>query len=382
VHLYIDGFDDTHKLFTSVAASDKSLTITKGGSSPTYNCGSNGALTGLTNGAYEFRIGQNFPGRFNDFIVWNEAKDALSTMHVEKIWASIPTAAVGYAFDDAEDEQVTTSESSFNLKDTTDEQNGNQITLNPGVFRGLVYGAEHRWRNCPGIDWALSPESVCSNTAWQERGRCFIEDEENPLSQERTHKCQCNEGFVGYACQIGCPGEVWVTDEASGEDTIVPCNNRGTCHTVDAENTAECECSEGYAGAACENLCPGWIEPPLPGQQECNGNGVCEEKWARDEQGNVNKNLPSEAICKCSATSGYYGLACEYRQNALPMRDCSECSLAGESCQDHVCVCEFPYYEVGQFCQSAQEGAASTLAPHALLSIIVALLCAYFTQQL
>merc|ERR1711916_76405 len=74
------------------------------------------------------------------------------------------------------------------------------------------------------------------------------------------------------------------------------------------------------------------------GQQECNGNGVCEEKWARDEQGNVNKNLPSEAICKCSATSGYYGLACEYRQIALPMRDCSECSLAGESCQDHVCV--------------------------------------------
>lgn len=227
---------------------------------------------------------------------------------------------------------------SYSLGD--DSGKGHSAKLVKGVFRGHLYGALHRWKLCPGIDEVLAPERVCGNTLVQERGVCVVEEEENEGVLELTHKCDCNEGFAGKACQKQCLGAIRV-----GGKTVL-CSGHGRCLTVDAEDDVVCDCDEGYAGDGCEFTCPGWDATNPPGQKECSGAGQCKLNAAR-----------TAAVCKCHASSNRYGLACEYTQNALPIQGCDECTGNNEVCNDGICDCEHPFYRVGEHCQEGAKQA-------------------------
>jgi hypothetical protein len=290
---------------------------------------------------HTLRVGSKFEGRFNDVILWNTAIDPKRTMHMSKDYTSA-SMLFGYNFDDRA-QMSTQSTASLKLADATGKTQG--IGLVRGVIRGHIYGHVHRWKYCPGVDEALAPERVCGNTLVQERGVCFVEDEENEGVLELTYKCKCNEGFAGRACQVQCLGAVKV-----GGKTVL-CSGRGKCISVDSDDEVMCDCDEGFAGDACEFKCPGWDTANPPGQKECNGKGQCQLNPAR-----------TAAICKCNANSQAYGLACEYNQNELPIRGCSTCTGLNEVCNDGVCDCEHPYYRVGDNCQRAQNAATLTLS--------------------
>jgi hypothetical protein len=312
---------------------------------------------------HQLRIGSKFEGRFNDVLLWNTAIDPAATMHMVKDYKSA-SMLFGLNFDDRT-QMSTQSSASLTLADASGKTAG--VGLVKGVIRGHIYGAVHRWKLCPGVDEALAPERVCGNTLIQERGVCFVEDEENEGVMELTYKCKCNEGFAGRACQKQCPGAI-----KQGGKTVL-CSGRGKCIPVGSNTTSpnseeevQCDCDTGFAGDACEFKCPGWDEANPPGQQECSGKGQCQLNPAR-----------TAAICKCNANSQAYGLACEYAQNELPIRGCSKCTGLNQVCEDGVCACQHPFYMVGDNCQNAKDDAAtlSSAATAAVLlsSVFVAL---------
>jgi hypothetical protein len=178
-------------------------------------CGS-GMVPNWNSALWELRIGSGFQGRFNDFMVWTKANNAGKTMHVAKNFKQ-STVALAFSFDDRT--QMDTKTAQYNMADDSGKGNSLQVVKGTlslllcaimqriyakrwrsiGIFRGQIFGAEHRWRNCPGIDEVLHPERVCGNTQVQERGKCYIEDEENEGVLTVTYKCLCNEGYAGRA---------------------------------------------------------------------------------------------------------------------------------------------------------------------------------------
>ena len=134
------------------------------------------------------------------------------------------------------------------------------------------------------------------------------------------------------------------------------CSGHGRCITVDSEDDVVCECDEGYAGEGCELVCPGWLEPPPPGAQECSGKGECAPNAAGDA-----------AVCQCHAASNAYGLACEYEQSQLAVLGCEECTALNEVCVDETCACQHPFYRVADQCVEASPAAAPAAAAAALL---------------
>ena len=300
----------------------------KQGNGVAGNCG-DGTVPNWNSNLWELRIGSGFQGRFNDFMVWNQVQSAGNTMHVLKNFKQ-STVHLGFSFDDTT--QMDTKAAQFMMTD--DSGKGNDLKIVKGIYRGQIFGAEHRWKSCPGIDEILHPERVCGNTQVQERGVCFIEDEENEGVLTTTYKCLCNEGFAGRACQKQCLGQVKIGNE------YVTCSGHGRCLTVDSGDEVVCECDEGYAGEGCEFMCPGF-DATIPGAKACSGYGEC----ALNAAGTAAK-------CNCNQQSNRYGLACEYEQNALPLIGCDEC-VNNEVCNDGICDCAHPLYRVGDYCVEA-----------------------------
>jgi hypothetical protein len=319
-----------------------------------------GAVSNWGATTHQLRIGSKFEGRFNDVLLWNTAIDPARTMHMVKDYKSA-SMVFGLTFDDRA-QMSTQSSTSLTLADETRKTAG--VSLVKGVIRGHIYGAVHRWKLCPGVDEALAPERVCGNTLVQERGVCFVEDEENEGVMELTYKCKCNEGFAGRACQKQCPGAI-----KQGAKTVL-CSGRGKCIPTGSNTTVPgadeeimCSCDEGFAGDACEFMCPGWDVANPPGQKECSGKGQCQLNPAR-----------TAAICKCNANSQAYGLACEYAQNELPVRGCSQCTGLNQVCEDGVCSCAHPFYMVGDNCQKGNNAAAISAAAAAALTVMLSFL--------
>ena len=87
-------------------------------------------------------------------------------------------------------------------------------------------------------------------------------------------KCTCDDGYFGNCNSTMCPtGPAW-HDEAVNENSahrMAECSNRGTC----IRRTGECQCQEGFSGAACERLdCP-TTETADGLIVECSGKGSC-----------------------------------------------------------------------------------------------------------
>ena len=74
---------------------------------------------------------------------------------------------------------------------------------------------------------------------------------------ETTSSCECDAGFVGFACQYECDG-------------ATTCNGRGVC---DGEDGC-CVCDEGFVGLRCEHACDARFD--CHGNGKCNDMGECE----------------------------------------------------------------------------------------------------------
>lgn len=154
---------------------------------PSIAC-SRGAPDEFGDGAgkgYTLRIGHRLEGSINDVIIHktllSEAQ-IQTTMHMMKPWSGTPSSSWLLAW-------------SFNEPSATEFKdhvpgNNSKGTVKAGVFRGLIYGITHKWKNCPGTN-LRNPERVCNNDVHAERGVCFLNDD-NDLSLE----CNCNEGFA------------------------------------------------------------------------------------------------------------------------------------------------------------------------------------------
>jgi len=257
-----------------------------------------------------------------------------------------PDVVFGFSLDD---KAMVVQSGSTKLADDSGKTGG--VGLVQGVIRGMIYGAVHRWKLCPGIDDVTNPERVCGNTMIQERGTCFVEDEENEGVHQLSYKCKCNEGFAGKACQKQCLGAVSI-----GGKTVL-CSGHGKCVSTTETDDVICNCDPGFAGDGCQYTCPGWDVSNPPGQQVCHGGGQCKLNAAR-----------TGAVCTCNAASGRYGLSCEYVQNKTPLVSCDEC-IAGEECVDGTCDCKFPFFRVGDQCQKAND-ARSLRAPMSLIVVV------------
>jgi hypothetical protein len=317
--------------------------------SPTVSCG-DGSILNWQSSSNSLRIGASFEGRFNDLIFWQgQVPVPRETMILSRALNPLFNTAsmkAAFLFDNQDVVDTVAGEADLLLPESTGKASMS-VALVRGVFRGLIFGPQHRWKACPGVDEVLAPESVCSNNAFQEKGVCVLEDEEHESEIVQKAKCDCHtdQGFIGVACQLTCAGSI-----QNDDGTLTACNGHGTCTADESETAVLCICDEGFTGPGCSLTCPGFVYPNgPPGQQVCNGHGTCE----------FNETSTS-AYCLCSANSGFYGLECEYEQNELPIRGCDNCDGLNEICADGICDCEHPYYRVGAHCQPAAD--AATLA--------------------
>jgi hypothetical protein len=83
------------------------------------------------------------------------------------------------------------------------------------------------------------------------------------------------------------------------------CSNKGVCN----RQSGECQCFDGYDGAACERAsCPGF-------PNSCSGHGVCKtiSQLAKADRGNSYKLWDRDSTMGCECDAGYYGPDCSLR---------------------------------------------------------------------
>jgi hypothetical protein len=311
---------------------------------------------------HKLRIGQKVDGELNDFIIHNMAFTSSGAvqqhMNLVKPWSSGQSSwIVGFNFDETEALTFLTKGSA-----------GGTATGEYGVFRSMITGTRHRFKQCPGTSYKY-PERVCNNDANIERGVCKSRE------GAATYTCDCNNGFGGEGCELECPG---------GYDN--PCNGplRGACIDVEnieqgttdvacacrfppADNTiAELGALTGYTGDACQFLCPGFKDPRNLNKVVCSGAGECRVR--EDGQG---------AECVCEASANRQGSYCQYEQGKLPIIEgglgCGACDGPNMECnrEEEVCLCAPGTYRVGEACLGPNAAAGLGLAPLATVAAVL-----------
>lgn len=84
------------------------------------------------------------------------------------------------------------------------------------------------------------------------------------------------------------------------------CSNKGTCN----RDTGECECFDGYDGAACQRAsCPGYPD-------SCSGHGVCKtiKQLAHADHSNVYELWDKHSTMGCECDEGFSGPDCSERK--------------------------------------------------------------------
>jgi hypothetical protein len=312
---------------------------------PTVQCSSakpDGFMSHPTLQGLTMRIGHRLEGAINDVIFHSRvfaASEVRLNMNLLKPFTQPPASwLLAYSFNED------------SLTEFKDYSAGNQRPgkVREGVYRGLVYGIQHRWKGCPGVT-VRTPQRVCSNDAAYERGVCFHQQDSVSL------ECDCNDGFSGPSCQVTCPG---------GLGNI--CSGHGRCFT---SNDTFCICDAGYVGDACQLLCPGFLAPDnVRAPKVCTGYGECKPA----DDGN-------KAECHCKASSNRYGAWCQFEQGQLPIiqsRGCDDCTGPNEYChmEEQVCLCKDDFFPVGDECRSDASNVVAQLATVMLAAMFVVVL--------
>lgn len=107
------------------------------------------------------------------------------------------------------------------------------------------------------------------------------------VSQRGAAACVCQDGFIGDACHLACPG-------AHSQEV---CNKKGRCTTDTSQTKAICSCNNGFLGNNCQQQCPGLMEDGTV----CSGHGICA----------AGKGPNFRPTCAC--TKGFLGDACDIK---------------------------------------------------------------------
>merc|ERR1711892_1568835 len=155
---------------------------------------------------------------------------------------------------------------------------------------------------------------VCFDTPCRNGGTCSI-------SQTGELMCGCLPGWEGRLCEVS-------TDDCLGHR----CRHGATC--IDSHDHYECQCSEGYRGAFCQERIP----PCQSSSGLCLPGGSCVE----DE---------SRRGFHCSCQPGYEGSNCSVARQTC-QADGGLCQHGGQCVRGEAgysCVCPAQYS--GDFCQ-------------------------------
>ena len=163
-----------------------------------------------------------------------------------------------------------------------------------------------------------------------------------------TYRCDCEAGRSGPDCAlIDCPtGKSWfsfpTSDNAAHSDSV--CSDMGICD----RNTGQCECADGFEGAACERMTC---------LQDCHGNGNCLSMATLAEHNLVNGDptpktygsdpnnaltWDSDQIFGCVCSEGYEAYNClanscpkgddpntQHQDNEIHQLSCTDSNDAG-----------------------------------------------------
>lgn len=139
-----------------------------------------------------------------------------------------------------------------------------------------------------------------------------------------TYQCVCSDGWTGADCSERlCPEDLaWFALPESNNiahlSTYAECSNAGLCN----RDTGECQCQEGFSGAACNRLtCPGYSTE----SEGCNGHGKCLDMSTLATLATINGDLTNftygltpnlastwdaNRIFGCYCDAGYEGYDC------------------------------------------------------------------------
>eukprot|EP01063_Lacrimia_lanifica_P018464 TRINITY_DN2536_c0_g1_i2.p1 TRINITY_DN2536_c0_g1~~TRINITY_DN2536_c0_g1_i2.p1 ORF type:complete len:2247 (+),score=148.96 TRINITY_DN2536_c0_g1_i2:33-6773(+) len=159
----------------------------------------------------------------------------------------------------------------------------------------------------------------------------------------RSCECTCKPGFAGASCERCAAGSTGypscaacsIAADCSGNAASVSANSLGTA--------CECTCSEGFAGAKCDECAEGFVNYPncdkCSATRSCNGHA-----WSVTDDG-------ARASCVCDCKDGFEGNTCDRCAGGhTGYPDCQRCSLPVD-CNSHaysvtsdpindVCVCD------------------------------------------
>jgi len=96
-----------------------------------------------------------------------------------------------------------------------------------------------------------------------------------------------------------------LADLSQSAHYYMECSNKGTCN----RKTGECECFDGYDGAACQRAsCPGY-------PRSCSGHGVCKtiKQLAAADYENIYELWDKESTMGCECDAGFHGPDCSLR---------------------------------------------------------------------
>jgi hypothetical protein len=121
-------------------------------------------------------------------------------------------------------------------------------------------------------------------------------------------QCACYANWEGAACERRkCPySAAWgvQSDATAQPHAYAECSQRGVCN----HETGQCECFDGYTGAACDRTtCP----------NACSGHGKC--RTIRELQGGDVQGWGGDHIQACLCDGGFFGPDCS--QRLCPMGD-------------------------------------------------------------
>jgi len=97
-----------------------------------------------------------------------------------------------------------------------------------------------------------------------------------------------------------------LTEDQNSAHYYMECSNKGTCN----RKTGECDCFDGYDGAACQRAsCPGY-------PKSCSGHGVCKtiKQLAAADYDNIYELWDKDSTMGCECDAGFYGPDCSLRE--------------------------------------------------------------------
>jgi len=191
------------------------------------------------------------------------------------------------------------------------------------IVANIAYFASAECPNaCNGHGTCTSYDMCVCNRNWQtndcsERscqfGLAHVDTPKGDLNQDgmisgpNTILVENNEIYpFGTTEQFPRMQDTSLVDLENSAHYYMECSNKGSCD----RKSGECQCFDGYDGAACQRAsCPGFPD-------SCSGHGVCKtiRQLAESDNDNIYELWDKHSTMGCECDAGFFGPDCSLRQ--------------------------------------------------------------------